>query len=268
MGWPYEFITLTDEEKHQRRIALEYYAYVAFLSAFVPCLISILVQLITRVRRARRGQYSEVPGSPGVKANQQRWITRMIGKWSAAQWWLGEDVYLLGSRWGQRDEWVFGVAWTLWMLILCVRGTGKDYLHLTKRFGIIATSQMPIQYLLALKALNPFAFILRSSHEHLNRYHRVLGRIIYFLLILHAIFYNIFFFESGIWVKRFFAPVVFAGVVGFAAFHALTGTAMARVREYSYRIFFVTHLVAAFFYPALNLLPCALCPVLCFFGCW
>ncbi|WAO83989.1 FAD-binding FR-type domain-containing protein [Fusarium falciforme] len=251
MGWPYEFVTLTDEEKHQRRIALEYYAYVAFLSAFAPCLVSVLVRLIARVRRARRGQYSEVPGSPGVKASQQRWITRMIGKWSAAQWWLGEDVYFIGSRWGQRDEWVLGVAWTLWMLILCVRGTGKDYLHLTKRFGIIATSQMPIQYLLALKALNPFAFILRSSHEHLNRYHRVLGRIIYFLLILHAVFYNIFFFESGIWVKRFFAPVVFAGVVGFAAFHALTGTAMARVREYSYRIFFVTHLVAAFSIPPL-----------------
>jgi hypothetical protein len=125
MGWPYEFINLTDEEKHQRRIALEYYAYVAFLSAFAPCLVSILVRLIARVRRARRSQYSEVPGSPGVKARQQRWITRMIGKWSAAQWWLGEDVYFLGSRWGQRDEWVLGVAWTLWMLILCVRGTGK-----------------------------------------------------------------------------------------------------------------------------------------------
>lgn len=129
MGWPYEFITLTDEEKHQRRISLEYYAHVAFLSAFIPCLISVSAQLIARARRARRGQYSEVPGSPGAKASRQRWAARMAGRWSAAQWWLGGDVCLLGSRWGQRDEWVLGVAWTLWLLILCVRGTGKGELR-------------------------------------------------------------------------------------------------------------------------------------------
>jgi NAD(P)H-flavin reductase len=126
-----------------------------------------------------------------------------------------------------------------------------DYLHLTKRLGIVATSQMPIQYLLALKAINPFAFVLRSSHEHINRYHRVLGRIIYFLLTLHAILYNIFFIESGIWFKRFFAPIVFAGVAGFIVMHALNGTAMVRVRQQSYRIFFIVHLLGAFAIPPL-----------------
>ncbi|KAF4463957.1 ferric reductase [Fusarium albosuccineum] len=251
MGWPYEFLTLNDEEKHQRRLALDYYANIAHLSAFAPAVVFVIARLVARVRRARRGQYSEVPNSPAVKARRERWLSKVLGKWPAAQWWLGEHVYFRGSHWGQRDEWILGIAWTLWMLVLCVRGTGKDYLHLTKRFGIVATSQMPIQYLLALKALNPFAYLFHSSHEHLNRYHRVLGRIIYFLLFLHAIFYNIFFFESGIWFKRFFAPVVFAGVVGFAGFHALNGTAMARVREYSYRIFFVTHLAAAFAIPPL-----------------
>lgn len=110
---------------------------------------------------------------------------------------------------------------------------------------------MPIQYLLSLKTLNPFAYVFRSSHEELNRYHRVLGRVIYLLITVHAILYNIFFFESGIWFKRFFAPVVFAGAVAYVAFHALSGTAMARVREFSYRIFFVTHLMAAFTIPPL-----------------
>lgn len=126
-----------------------------------------------------------------------------------------------------------------------------DYLHLTKRFGIIATSQMPIQYLLALKYLNPFAYVFASSHEQINRFHRVLGRIIYSLLILHALFYNVFFIESGIWQKRFFAPVVFAGVIALLGFHALSGTAMARVREWSYRVFFITHLVTAMAIPPL-----------------
>lgn len=110
---------------------------------------------------------------------------------------------------------------------------------------------MPIQYLLALKALNPYAFILRSSHEELNRYHRVLGRIIYFLLTLHAILYNVFFIESEIWMKRFFAPIVFAGVAGFIVMHALNGTAMARIRQQSYRLFFIVHLLGAFAIPPL-----------------
>lgn len=126
-----------------------------------------------------------------------------------------------------------------------------DYLHLTKRFGAIATSQLPVQYLLSLKYLSPFGYFFRSSHERLNRYHRVLGRIIYFLLILHAVFYNVFFIESGIWLKRFFAYVVFAGVVALTLLHALNGTSMAKMREQSYRVFFVVHLTAAFLVPPL-----------------
>ncbi|SCV32190.1 related to ferric reductase [Fusarium fujikuroi] len=251
MGWPYEFLTLTDEEKHQRRLSLDYYAYIAHLSAFVPALLFLVVRFINRVRKGRNSGYLQVPGSPGVKANRQRWISRVMEKGPIVKWWLGEDVVFMGSHWGQRDEWVLGTAWTVWLLVLSVRGTGKDYLHLTKRVGIVATSQMPIQYLLALKALNPYAYLLHSSHEHLNRYHRVLGCIIYSLLILHAILYNVFFIESGIWFKRFFAPVVFAGVAGFTVLHVLNGTAMARVRQASYRLFFIVHLLGAFAIPPL-----------------
>ncbi|SPJ81658.1 related to ferric reductase [Fusarium torulosum] len=251
MGWPYEFLTLSDEEKHQRRLSLDYYAWIAHLSAFTPALLFVIARFINRIRRGGSSGYSQVPGSPGVKANRQRWISRVMGKGPMVQWWLGEDVWFLGSHWGQRDEWILGVAWTVWLLVLSIHGTGKDYLHLTKRVGIVATSQMPIQYLLALKALNPYAYVLRSSHEHLNRYHRVLGRIIYFLLTLHAIFYNVFFIESGIWFKRFFAPIVFAGVAGLIVLHALNGTAMARVRQVSYRLFFIVHLLGAFAIPPL-----------------
>lgn len=127
----------------------------------------------------------------------------------------------------------------------------SDYFHLTKRFGIIAVSQLPIQYLLALKALNPVAWAFRSSHEHINRYHRVLGRLIYSFLWLHFIFYNVYFLIAGIWLKRFFAPVVFCGVVASFGFHGVATTAMRTAREYSYRLFFVTHLVVALFIPVL-----------------
>ncbi|KAF7555840.1 hypothetical protein G7046_g6464 [Stylonectria norvegica] len=254
MGWPYAFVDLTEDEKLLRRDALDHYARVAHYSALAPALAFLLLRLGARVTRARRdnaAQYQAVPGSPAVKARRVSWAALLERRWRAWAWWLGEDVYFLGAHWGHRDEWIMGLAWMGWLLVLCVVGTGKDYLHLTKRFGIIAASQLPIQYLLALKYLNPFAYIFRSSHEQVNRYHRVLGRIIYALLILHAIFYNVFFVKSGIWLKRFFAPIVFAGVVALTLLHALNATAVARVRAFSYRVFFITHLLAAMAIPLL-----------------
>ncbi|KPM36968.1 hypothetical protein AK830_g9604, partial [Neonectria ditissima] len=201
--------------------------------------------------RSRRGSYREVPSSPALKARGRPWFADVVRRWARVRWWLGDDVFLLGAHWGRRDEWVGGAAWMAWLLVCCVRGTGDDYLHLTKRFGAVATSQLPVQYLLSLKYLGPFGYFFRSSHEELNRYHRVLGRLIYLLLMLHAVFYNVFFVEAGIWRKRFFAYVVFAGVVAFALLSALSGTSAAFLRRQSYRVFFVVHLAAAFLVPPL-----------------
>lgn len=128
MGWPWEFLTLAQEEKHQRRLTLDHYAYIAHLSAFAPALLFALFHLINRVRRSRNSGYQQVPGSPGVKANRQRWISRVMEKGPMVKWWLGEDVWFWGSHWGQRDEWVAGIAWTAWLLVLSVHGTGKGML--------------------------------------------------------------------------------------------------------------------------------------------
>jgi hypothetical protein len=38
---------------------------------------------------------------------------------------MGDDVRFLGRRWGQRDEWIVGVVWATWLLVLSVLGTGK-----------------------------------------------------------------------------------------------------------------------------------------------
>lgn len=120
MTWPYEFITLTDDQKHQRRLSIDYYAYIAHISAFAPALFFLFIRLIRRLRR--RSPYQQVPSSPAAKAAHRSWIS---SRWPVALWWLGEDVYLAGAHWGRRDEWVFGSAWLLWLLVLCVRGTGK-----------------------------------------------------------------------------------------------------------------------------------------------
>ena len=120
-----------------------------------------------------------------------------------------------------------------------------DFLHLTKRFGLIAASQLPIQCLLSLKHINPFAWAFLSSHEQVNRYHRLLGRIMYGLVILHIVFYNFFFVASGIWTKRFFAAVVREGVLASLLLHALMVTASPSVRNRSYRLFFFFHYIFA-----------------------
>ncbi|PTB69221.1 hypothetical protein BBK36DRAFT_2594 [Trichoderma citrinoviride] len=261
MGWPYHFLTLSKQDVLLRRQTIDRYALIAHLAALAPAVLLTLLRLAVRASArflprlghddGSRGRYAHVPGSPTVKAQRSSGLGLLAARWRALTWWLGDDVVVRGVRWGQRDEWVLGLVWTGVLLVLCVLETGQDYLHLTKRFGSIAVSQLPIQYLLSLKALNPYAYAFASSHEHVNRYHRVLGRVIYALVAAHIVFYNVFFILSGIWVKRFFAPVVFCGVLAAVALHALMGTALVRVRRFSYRVFFITHLGVALLAPVL-----------------
>ncbi|KAK2592048.1 hypothetical protein QQS21_010248 [Conoideocrella luteorostrata] len=259
MGWPYGFPALSHEEKLLRRQSLDLYACIAHYSALAPAVIFLVYRIVRHVASraghgstsTEQGRYTPVPRSPISKAHQQGSVGRLASQWRRLTWWLGDDVRVAGSHWGQRDEWILGAVWTAWLLVLSVKGTGKDYFHLTKRFGIIAVSQLPIQYLLALKALNPFAWAFRSSHEHINRYHRVLGRIIYGFVLLHLLFYNGYFIAAGIWLRRIFDTVVFCGLLASFGFHGIATTAMRAAREYSYRLFFITHLVVALFMPVL-----------------
>ncbi|KAJ0298208.1 hypothetical protein COL5a_007758 [Colletotrichum fioriniae] len=253
MSWPYRFIDLSKEEVQIRRQTLDRYGSYAQYSALTPVIIALLFRLGAYLsQRWQSGaSYSAVPGSPELKTRRQSWghsWEATIKKW---KWWLADDVYFMGQHWGQKDQWVFGSAWASWLLVLSVLETGDDYLHLTKRFGIIAVSQIPFQYLLALKSFSPIAKAFRTSHEELNKWHRVLSRVTLSLLVLHAVFYLNFFVAKGIVQKRLFAPVVFAGVVAFATMNMMTSTAAATVRRYSYRIFFITHLIGAFAIPVL-----------------
>ncbi|GAO18602.1 uncharacterized protein UV8b_05430 [Ustilaginoidea virens] len=262
MGWPYEFLTrLTHQEALLRRQSIDLYACIAHYSALVPAVVFLLYRILQRVvkhERARhgsassdQGRYTAVPGSPTAKAGQHGLLGQTARRMGMAAWWLRDDVVLAGCHWGQRDEWLLGALWTGWLLVLAISGTGKDYFHLTKRFGAIAVSQLPIQNLLGLKALNPFAWIFRSSHEHVNRYHRVLGRIIYGFLLTHLLLYNAYFIAAGVWPRRLLNPVVFFGLLASFGFHGMTATAVRAVRQYSYRLFFITHLIVALSVPIL-----------------
>jgi ferredoxin-NADP reductase len=127
---------------------------------------------------------------------------------------------------------------------------------LTKRLGIVAVSQWPLQYLLALKSLNPIAYLLRSSHEQVNRWHRVLARITTTLLCLHASLYLNFFVQVNR-LYRLGNPVVLAGVMAFVSLNLLVTTALRPVRRYSYRLFFIIHVLASIIVPLLLMIHAA-----------
>ncbi|RYP08680.1 hypothetical protein DL765_008703 [Monosporascus sp. GIB2] len=248
----YSFNYLDQAATQSRRQALNYYGFVAHGSVLIVLILSSVYRagafLIRRSRRDR-ASYVAVPGSPVLKRQRQN----ALGSWSAtarsAVWWLGDEVTFLGRNWGQRGELVFGSLWAMWLLSLCVIGTGNDYLHLTKRFGIVAVSQLPVQYVLALKKFNPVALIFRSSHEEVNRWHRVLGRVIYCLMCLHAAFYLNYYYQTGILRRRIVDIVPALGLTAFIGMVLLNTTALSLIRRYSYRIFFVTHLIVALALP-------------------
>ncbi|RYP48264.1 hypothetical protein DL768_005817 [Monosporascus sp. mg162] len=239
------------EEEEGAAAAIHVSGAMAAITGAVTMFSILLLVGTYLVRRSRgdRTSYVAVPGSPVLKQLRQN----ALGSWSAtarsAVWWLGDEVTFLGRNWGQRGELVFGSLWAVWLLSLCVIGTGNDYLHLTKRFGIVAVSQLPIQYVLALKKFNPVALIFRSSHEGVNRWHRVLGRVIYYLMCLHAAFYLNYYYQMGILGRRIIDIVPALGLTAFIGMVLLNTTALSIIRRYSYRIFFITHLIVALALP-------------------
>ncbi|KAI0594186.1 ferric reductase like transmembrane component [Biscogniauxia sp. FL1348] len=253
MGWPYQFVALDTDGKQARRHSIDRHAAYAQLSAFLPVCLFLLyrlaVWLVRKTLSPGRGAYSAVPDSPRLKKQRQTMLGYCATWLRRVCWWLGDDLLLLGLNWGRRDQLIAGAGWTMWLLFLCVVGTGSDYLHLTKRLGLVAISQFPVQYLLALKNLNPFALAFQSSHEQMNRWHRVLGRIVYLLLFMHTCLYLNYYFQEGILGQKVVSLVPALGISAFIGMCLLGATSFGTVREYSYRVFFVTHLIVALSLP-------------------
>lgn len=124
MSWPYRFVDLTHEQRHERRVLLDRYGVYAQLSALVPIALYQLYRLTAWVyseRQKIKPGYSAVPGSPAAKKVRQSKAARIAKKWRITVWWLGGD---LAPGWGLRGHWIAGLAWTTWLLFLCIHGTG------------------------------------------------------------------------------------------------------------------------------------------------
>ena len=105
-------------------------------------------------------------------------------------------------------------------------------MHLTKAFGHVAVSQLPLHYLLSMKApTSPITLATGLTHERLNAYHRLFGRIIHGLLGTHAILYIRFFILNDLMAKRIQDRDVRLGLIAFWLFNFLGLLAIPPIPE-------------------------------------
>ncbi|KAJ4361662.1 hypothetical protein N0V95_001646 [Ascochyta clinopodiicola] len=242
----YSFEPLNDEQKHQRRENLDYYGFAAQWSVLV---VFALFQMSFGIKWiVTKGMRYEQPKSPSFNKGRENtlgWLKSLHSRYARIMWWMQKDV-IQRWNWGTRGEWIGGTLWTAWLLYLCFVNTSPDYLHLTKRFGQIGASQLPLHYLLAMRApYSPVQWITRLSHEQLKAAHQILGRIVYLLFILHAVFYFVFFAMSGFLAKRIKDWDVIFGIITLISFAAISTTALGFVRRRNYRIFYISHIAIA-----------------------
>lgn len=92
---------------------------------------------------------------------------------------------------------------------------------------------------------SPIQWLTRLSHEQLKASHQILGRIVFLLFALHAIFYLNFFVLSGFLAKRIKDKDVIFGLISIILFSAISTTALGQLRRWNYRVFYVSHVAIA-----------------------
>ncbi len=230
MGWPYHFVTLTPEQVEERRQLLDRAGYYAYLTPVI--FLGVIYLLRQATAPATKGAAQTKVEVPGIFTVLKRRIT----------WWLNEPLV---PEFGARKVIILGLAYWGWLLYLIFRKTGDDYLHLTKRFGHVAASQLPLQYMLAIKSpLSPIQQITGLSWENLNDYHRLFGRIVHLTLATHAIMYLNFYAQVGLLTKRFGDWDVRTGFIAFMMFNIIAGLSIPPIRKADYhKKFFKSHVI-------------------------
>ncbi len=243
MGLPYHFVSLNDEQDLRRRQLLDGYGRFAQLSILLLPLIYQLclgIRLLTSRRWTSNTQALKEHQSPVVssfKRPTRGYTTNILAR---IRWFLDGELL---EGWNTRQEWLIAGLWTIWLLVLVFKDTGGDYLHLTRRFGIVAASQLPLHYLLAAKSWSPIQYLTRMSHEELNPYHRLLGRILIAFFSVHAAMYLNFYIQLNLLLKRIQDRDVILGLMAITTFMLIGTTALAMIRTWNYRLFFYLHVV-------------------------
>lgn len=234
--WPYRLVNLAVGQLEDRRNALDRNGFYAWLSPIALLGFIFAIRRVTSASTKNAVHPSDKPMEqpPSALQHQQRRIL----------WWLNQP---LTQEFGPRKAHILGAVYASWLIFLTFRQTGDDYLHLTKRFGHVAVSQLPFQYMMAIKSpRNPAQLVTGLSHEVLNPYHRLFGRIIHLFLATHAILYIAYFSMAGMLGQRGRCWDVRLGLAAFLIFNILAITAIPPIRKSAYhKTFYKAHAILA-----------------------
>ncbi|KAH7407975.1 metalloreductase Fre8 [Cadophora sp. MPI-SDFR-AT-0126] len=253
MEWPYQFLELSKAQKAERQSTLDRYALYAQISGLLPILSMLLLRLTRNIFQKVTWKdltYDTLPKSPD-RRYQKKFSPLLSSRLREFIWWSRSEPSFIGKTGASWDQLIVGAIWLTWLLFLCINETKNDYAHISRRFGIIGTSQLPMQYLLATKRLNIIALAFRVSPKDINRWHGVLGRIIYFLVSAHVVLYLNYYIQVGGLLHAFLRPVPLLGMIGFFSMTILHATVLVAVKGFSYRLFFIVHVVVALAVPPL-----------------
>lgn len=127
MNWPYAFVDLTDEQKNQRREALDHYARFAQFSALFPLLLCLVHSLgVWAGDRSRNAGGLEPPSSPRVKEAKSVEFGERWRLWDRrVRWWCGKKVVLGGEALGKRGEVLLAIGLAAYLMGCCIEGTGR-----------------------------------------------------------------------------------------------------------------------------------------------
>lgn len=119
-----------------------------------------------------------------------------------------------------------------------------DYIHLSGRFGIIAASQLPFHYMLTLKTSHsPVQVVAQTCVDSLVQIHKQLGYITTLFFCIHTALYVNFFVQMKLLPGKLTQRYIQCGLIGMIAFAVIAVTALKPIRNRSYRIFYVSHVV-------------------------
>lgn len=226
----YEYVNLTPEQVEARRTSLNDAGSYAYLAPYV-ILSTVFVS---------RHTLSWIKATASNKSSQPPSAVELLRRRLN---WLLTNTYI--PEFGPLQVQVTGILYGALLLYIIVRGTGNDYMHVTKAFAHVAISQLPLHYLLAVKhPWSPITFATGLTHERLNNYHRMFGRIVHALLATHAILYLKFFADKGLLAKRIQDWDVRYGLMAFWSMNFLGLLAIPPIRKVLYhKVFYRSHVI-------------------------
>lgn len=119
-------------------------------------------------------------------------------------------------------------------------------MHLTKRFGLIAASQLPIHYLLTIThAYLPVQLLLHNSHRLNMSLHKVIGKIIIAFFAVHVSFYSIFFVQMDMFWESIRRSSIVVTIISAGVLFTLGITATGFFRRRYYWWFYKIHVIGS-----------------------